>query len=76
MRPIAMASNASKESMAVYVMGFKGDWKYLCQLFNLVRNPSSEQPGDIKTIDLFKIWWIFISNQYCNCKNYPKDLDN
>ena len=30
-------------SMAVFVMGFKGDWKYLCQLFNLVRTPTSEQ---------------------------------
>ena len=70
-----MASNASKESMAVYVMGFKGDWKYLCQLFNFFAIRVRNRPGDINIIDLFKIWWIFISNQY-NCKNYPKDLDN
>ena len=31
--------------MDVYVMGFKGDWKYLYQLFTMVRNPYSEEAG-------------------------------
>ena len=29
--------------MDVYVMGFKGDWKYLYQLFSMTRNPYSEE---------------------------------
>jgi len=29
----------------VYVCSFKGDWKYIGQLFNLDRNPSTEQAG-------------------------------
>jgi hypothetical protein len=28
-----------------YVMNFKGDWKYLVQLFNFRKNPSTEKAG-------------------------------
>lgn len=31
--------------MNMYVMGFKGDWKYLYQLFSMTRNPYSEEAG-------------------------------